>query len=552
MSFLKSFGDFVGNVGSKVIDIGKAAFSEGNISGDIVDKTNSVFGSIGQLGNIVAGNLPRIPNSVDDVEGFISDSSSFVKKAQKVTRDVIGPAINTVKLLAADKRNDRTAIDEVSNRYADIRVTRGVTKASEALDKIEEVFEDEEVAIIQEVEEELRPGSGVMSERNATALAEKIGSVLSSIDTLTPDSRVGLGGSVTIARPVTWLIDWSTHQMSAELSGNGGVANGLTVNTGTRVLSEISGTLTSVEDEAPFYDSIASNRVFRFQTSANPLFPYAQWPPKQDCYNWRVAVSFDFQLDDSGGGGDLAATLGVDAGRLVIFSGPAGGAKVQESSRTLNWGSEALYSSIFVMDLTVPDGNGAIDIDMVLYADNAVAVDFLIEVTDVRLIGFPKTDSCAITNVDYMSDSTRRYLTGTETWSSLFGKVSREYFGDPNFSMQALWNDRSARNFQKLIEIVDSIVTYSNETWGSLVTDPSVNDKYVDRGVASMVDAARLNAYLFTDGPFLGRSRSEISEIIEVLRQDLELARRSLLEDNRLSRSLATNNAFQTTNLITL
>jgi hypothetical protein len=547
-SILNNFTRAISQAAKTVAGVAETAFSSKSIGNAVSNGTRVVNGILNVMGTISGKPAPRIPSSLGEMGQFVTDATANIEALRKKYKNNIVPVINDLKMLVGNVDDEREVLDEC-RQYSVVEVAQKVEEAENNLNALQEVITQDENDATDYAEEVERPGYKVMSKRNGQGLESKFVGVLKDLLRLTPTSKIAPAGEVATQKPVPWVSSFREGQIDVETMGNEANPNGISADTGSAVASQFSDTVTSTEPETA-YSSVSGNRVFTLSVRSNPKLNWPKFPPKPDCYKHQVRLEMVWKMDNSeaeGPGTPLADLFGQEYGVLEIYAGKRADTKPLIRTWQLKWGATAdTYDAILVCEFDF-DGDD-LDIDFVLRADNVDSCVWALAITGVDLVGIPLSDVCDVTNVSYVnSDGQLKFLKGTERWVDMFGKISRNIYSDPNFSLAALWNDRSARGYLYLVELVQSLLVYSEERWGVGPTKPSINDKYVNKyGLGGMMDAARVVSYVYTDGPFSALDIESINEVYELLIQHVDLATRALYEDDIMSKSLVKNNAVST------
>jgi hypothetical protein len=417
-----------------------------------------------------------------------------------------------------------------------LKVANVVTSAQSALDTASAIIDSNEAATVEKAVE--ADSVTDVSKRNRTAFDAKAAGVFFDWLTLTPNSIIP--DVVLTNTPLKWVLDARESGMFMLANGNSAAANGVGVDTGTSAGVLVVEPMASIETEDA-YTSAAGNRVLRFQSSGGSLAPYNDWPPKKSCYRWRQNVQVEVALEHSGA---LNTLFGADFGDLIISTGPAGGSKTESRTHRLQWASDTRYAAVLNVSFDV--GDGATDIDLELRTDNATTPDTESSFTVVgfNMVGYPNGGGCPITEVEYLrADGTRAYLSSGSTWQDFIGKLQFDNFADPNYSLQAMWDERSVTRSQEAAELLDSYLKYGVLVHGSSVEDASINDKYVDIGLTGILDMANQALYLRSDGPFLGMSRRNFEKAFKMFIDELAFLANISKFDDTMAEYLASGNS---------
>jgi hypothetical protein len=526
MSFIKTFGSIAKSIGKQLLSSAKIAFSSNGIDA-ISNAASSAVSGLTELARAADTGVPNLPRSVSDLPGYITSVAGTLKKVNAVAREKFAPAMNVIKLLTTEQRDEEKVLAEAGTMFSDLTVANKVSEVEKYIDEAKQVTTKTEAKSLLEAEDSLRPNTW-MTARESSELEAKLSDVFGSLATFSPGSVIGIGGHAAIARPQQWIIDSSKHQMTVTMTGASSTDNGFALDLSGLVDFSFSGSANvSTHEEDVGYTSAAGDHLVRIGLGQNLGVPYASWPPKPDCYTWRLAASVGIKFSHTS---SIQTYLGDSTGRIVFHSGPADEEKTLISVHEIAIPDADSMGFSLPLMLPVPEPNKDIDFDISLLCDNAVAdISMSLTMTSFVLIGTPSSSMCAIGQVDYITGGARMQLNGTQRWSSLFGKVEREYNHDPNFSVEALWNDRSARNYQKLMEVVQSIREYAEKKWPAVGV--SIDNKFASQGVPTIVEAARLPDYLYEDGPLAGLIDEKQLAVYSMVVDMVALAREAVEDD---------------------
>jgi hypothetical protein len=384
---------------------------------------------------------------------------------------------------------------------------------------------------------------GIAQRRNVQAVKRKAEFARQVFDSVTPHSLVGCAGKVVIHRPLVWEIDAVYNDISFQMT------DGIKTYTSDAAATSFDFSVTNTLDQLIDLEVAPTKPT----TSDRPYIEVANADLTEDnefkpsSYSWWIAGTLRIQLGNT----NLSNKYGAANGKFTFWT------KSESSTEYFDNGTYEIKmttanSSEVLVYVRMPLDS----FDDKLYWDAQVQTDdqnllgtLTVEFVGLKLEGVPLGDSAPITDVDYIAASSgkRTKLLGSEKWINLFGKVEREFTSvtqDPNFSIGALWNARTAGNVQYLCELVGALKAYSDKIYAS--STDGIDNKYVDYGLSGIMDLVEINNYIYSDGPFAGLSEDQIQEVMSMFADDLDLMVDSLEDDKEMGAYLVGRNAAYT------
>lgn len=435
------------------------------------------------------------------------------------------------------------SIDEYSRRYGIPSVVSLSQAGAAASAELSEIYTDEEMRKVNKDSSMIR-SIPQASPLNGEAMSAKLKDNFDELLSLTPASIITSDGVVTTGKPVPWELDSSYGNMRTSFFGSQNApGNGLGLpGTGFVTTTEHAGTVTTIEFEDDYVSAI-DDAVFWFEyRQEDNEYAYRTFPPKLGCYNWSAVINFDITLD-TGAATWLEILLGTRYPILEAHVKTLGGATTHIIKKTLDVninGSTADFTSTFL----IPFDGALTGVDFVLKSDEVVAVEMIMNIDSVKLVGLPLNDECPLDEVDYLIQGRRYYLNGSEDWQKFFGHVDEDHARDPNWSLEAIWYDRVHGEEVRLAEIVRSISSYVRYYWGNDPGAPRIDDKYaiIKPGLAFQ-SLSKSNRWIYRNGPLGGTTQANANKLLLMMFGDIDTAKLAIDSDEEFASHMATHNA---------
>jgi hypothetical protein len=547
---LTTQGGTVGSVSSLISGVSKLinrtskeGFGLDLLTPAVLGSSSKIFSHLSNFKRLIPSlTLPDIPGISSDFKGFIEKSASTIEKVSDTFKTDIVPVIDAVKMLAKDKSSDKAAIDEVAGNpaYGTLAVADKVNKARAHLGLLNTVISQPETKDITVIEKQTSGRDTHHGPTNHEALSYKVLHAIQSLSAMSPASLVASNDVLNVAKPVPWELNGFDFGFSCGYKRTAGVASSIAA-APVSDLHELGVIANAVTFDGAL-PVVKTGHLFKMDCDSGNDQGFSSFPPKQDCYDWSFQSEIDVRISS---GGALNVLTGTNEGMLWVWVGNLTDGLNTLYKFPIKWeGALAVTKSL---DLDIPFSAGEEHaVEMALVTPNVAPVVLEIQARSLGMAGLPKSSSCQRSHIDFHTATSlaRQFVEPGTRWIDLFGKVKRESRMDPNFSLSQGWNARSVANTTLVSEIVDAYVAAGVAEWGTSPGAPSINDKYVDKGLNGIADMIAFNSYIYTDGPFAGKTPREINELLHYFSDDLKFAASSLFKDSKLSIQLSDSNAF--------
>jgi hypothetical protein len=531
------------NRASELIKVIGADSSAGSpLDGDMLGKANKVVGLLKLLSPIKPTLTPAgTPSTSRSVMDFVKSAASSYRELKETFSSKVLPPIDKVLAVTVSKQPEE-AINEFATKpaYATIAGAAAVSQARQTMLTVSKIVDTIEESDLKIIDSRLKSEYYSALASDADAFSYKAEHAIETLMKVSPNSFIAHGGSVRMHQKLEkWdlqLSDYGWRDMSKN-----------------RLFPTRMGTTPVTESYAHVYPVPGATTVVIGSPEDAPLGMFrnflplyldnaghSTFPPKKGCYDYSLIVHMRI---------NTTAPFGETA-----FLNVAVGKTVTEAPLEINY--TKTYKWPFRAHFHDPT-EGAFTFAVPYYGDWTSSMEMWISSTDVfpltmtatfnvlGVVGEPKGHSCEQGAIDYrlVNEDGRRFIQGGDRWSSLLGKVKREYSDDPNFSLRALWHSRLAADSGLIEELVDAALQYSGSVWGTTIGAPSVNDKYAEHGV-TLASMSNIHSWLYSDGVFAGKSQSEIDTLLNFFVDDLKFITQAVDNGDRMRDTLVAHNGF--------
>jgi hypothetical protein len=543
MSTIKQVEKLLKELRKQLRKVDKAARTVNSVNGSI--RTNLL--EVQELSTIFSTFLNQdsidLPNTVSGIQSFVSKINELMAEFKETVGASQAKDIVDMMLLSNNKSDFDLAHNFVANTWGDGRIVDLTSRSTNANLAMGTIISTENARQINRNETRSRQLQ-IAGLVNGESTLEKYKSAAVQLLSLTPASSITTGNTCTVAKPIEWnlgpdaniIYDFASPDGAFIPSSGLGVAN----SPDSESTVDYTGNVSLLEFEDP-YTSVSGNGFIVFSVDSEE---HDAFPPKQEVYTWKTNIELHFIIE--GDGVTPLKTLANSDIMLIDFYVK----KFSTSSTSKITKRILLRDGIQTngfMNIVAPYTGGAYIIDAVIRTDDVFPCSLTMQFRGAGLYGSPKSDSCPANLVDYVMNGTRHYLNGTERWEDLFGKLDSDPNKDPNFSLEQLWNDRSHMDEVRFSEFVQSLVNYSDTTWGPETVDNNVSISYkyrlVNPNITDLRQVAKTNTWIYLDGPLGGINLSRKKEIIKYLYEDIEFVVTAMEMSPAFASSIVEHNA---------
>jgi hypothetical protein len=495
------------------------------------------------LGTRIA--VPQLPSLFSDANSFWKSVGDSMKVAQNIISKEVVPVIHDVKSVTVEKESDAKSLQEFLTRYPLTSSQRVGEKAEQHIALLRQMYSQDETNIIRSTEHDLVHGS--VSRINKASLRRKIQSTINEVAKLSANSLIAHGDSFTVLRPQLW--DPVMSEFGVRVYHE--IVQNQTTRTGDAPAASLhahylnSATWPNAASVQSGSANVSPNGwMFATSASAGDGQGHTTFPPKEDCYVWSAETGFEIKVQT--GGPTLQTHFGGLKGTLHLHTGLQSSGLSQHYKYPLEWNTTMTYLWVETI-IKIPFSSSSKGIvEMYLETPVAAPITFEVYLRTDGIRGEPKSDTCTRNRIDWRPDSSsnRSFVRAGDRWMDYFGRVHRNIHDDPNFSLASMWNQRTAIGTVMLSELIDAYIEHGAKTFGTQDGAPSVNDKYKAHGLTGIRDMVRVNSYIYTDGPLVGKSKEVISRLLAMFLMDLEHAADSLIGNDESLMTLARHNLF--------
>jgi hypothetical protein len=501
---------------------------------------------------LVPKGIPRRPTTWDDGMEFIKDASGYFQKVLNFIRTKVNPVINSVLLLASGNRDIDTALDEVQSKNNDPTTLLLVDRAREIVDLIRRSGYEAEA--IQQVDEFNDPHD-LITDINAKSIQSQLDRVIEAVENIAPYNKIAPLGSVYSDSLVPWIMDLTAEEISMNV----------------------------YEQSIPTYDtglvppSHAGGAAYwtAFSLSDDSAAGLVNFPPKESAYKWTLVATVSAHvINDNGTGvqGDVLAA-GTDFASFYAWtSATLGGAPITSNTAvmrnatalTVDGDEQFNLQAELAVELTssaVANVSNIVHFDLAFGGVTTEGVAGLaytasttiptFTVSNVRLVGYPKTTKVDYSLITYRDENGVFSINKDDSFITYFGKLALETQEDPNYSVHSIMIRRLAGRSHQVGQAVSVLKRYS-ELYHTL--GDRIDDKYNRLGCVNGIDdMVGIITYLDRTLPPFGNSLAQsvtepddITYLFATFIVDLKMVREYMLSDKNIQKVLAQYIPFST------
>jgi hypothetical protein len=455
----------------------------------------------------------------------------------------VNTPLTPITAVSDDKSSNKAALQQYANTYTSTESQVRLRTAEQHLDLYRVLLDDIESSEIRKVENDLVIAPLEMSRTNFDSLKTKLAYLRREMALISPNSLISHGNSMTILRPQFWELLNSRYAMSfshARIAGQPTRLGATPVSDQLDSEFSVPGATSVVIGSA---NDSPNGWVFRTHIESGNTNGHTAFPPKEECYSWASNWNVRARIAS---GGPLTALFGGDSGILHIHTGLNGSPLSSHYSFPIIWGgnvSQTVADISFEIPFTSTQ-QGVTEI--YLSTNQSAAYNLELTLSHAGVVGTPRSDTCVRAHIDYLTPTSnmRQFIESNTRWLNTFGRVIRDPWADPNFSLEALWNERTATSTIMLGEVIDAYKHYVTSYFGTNAGAPSVDDKYIKHGLTGISDMVRITSYPYTSGPFVGLDGTKIVSLLRMFKDDIDFIERLLYEDAAAADIMVNHNLF--------